>query len=166
QENATGAAPKSDEWWSSPPPSAATPHAPAIEHRPEPSMFAPAPAGSWNSSGSELPNESVTGGSYFCGDTRFFSLNWALQTIARCKLTGALRLFWEKEPVDLLVRRGEVVLVTTRDPELYCSEAPITLVNVDPEKIAEARARQRESGQPLFTTLAEGEHILHEPAAQ
>ena len=79
----------------------------------------------------------MTGGTYFCGDTRFFSLNWALQTIARCKLTGSLRSFWDKDPVDMLVRDGQVVLVTTRDPELYCSEAPITLVNVDAEKITE-----------------------------
>ena len=59
-----------------------------------------------------------------------------------------------------------MVLVTTRDPELYCSEAPITLVNVDAEKISDARAQQRETGQPLFLTLAKGGHILQEPAAQ
>lgn len=160
-----------EEWWSSP------------QNRPEPQPiwqgFEPteAPASlaavepfpaiaPTSSQHGNLPDESVTGGSYFCGDTRFFSLNWALQTIAKSKLTGALRCFWDREPVELLVRDGQVVLVTTRDPELYCSEAPITLVNVDPEKIAAARSYQRETGQPLFITLAEGEHILHEPAAQ
>ena len=114
----------------------------------------------------DLPNESVTGGTYFCGDTRFFSLNWALQTIATEKLTGTLRSFWNKEPVELLVRNGQIVLATTRDPELYCSEAPITLVNVDQEKIDEARAQQRETGCPLFITLAQDADILQEPAAQ
>lgn len=113
-----------------------------------------------------LFDESASGSSYFCGDTRFFSLNWALQTIAKCKLTGFLRLFWNKEPVDLVVRDGQVVIVTTRDPELYCSESPITLVNVDAEKISEARARQRETGRPLFVSLAESGDILQEPAAQ
>jgi CheY-like chemotaxis protein len=113
-----------------------------------------------------LFGESAAGGSYFCGDTRFFSLNWALQTIAKCKLTGFLRLFWNKEPVDLIVRDGQVVVVTTRDPELYCSEAPITLVNVVADRISEARAQQRETGRPLFITLAAGGHILEEPAAQ
>jgi hypothetical protein len=68
--------------------------------------------------------------------------------------------------VDLLVQNGQPVLVTTRDPELYCSEAPITLVNVDAEKISEARSQQRETGCPLFITLANGGHILHEPASQ
>jgi DNA-binding response OmpR family regulator len=115
--------------------------------------------------GADLPDD-LTGGSYFCGDTRFFSLNWAIQTIAKCKLTGTLHSYWDKEPVDLFAHEGQVVLATTRDPELYCSEAPITLVNVDPEKIAEARAHQRETGQPLFITLAKGGHILEEPATQ
>ena len=111
-------------------------------------------------------DESVTGGAYFCGDTGFFSLNWALQTVASGKLTGTMRSFWSKEPVDLLARNGQIVLATTRDPELYCSEAPITLVNVDQEKINEARAQQRESGCPLFITLAQAGDILQEPAVQ
>ncbi len=71
---------------------------------------------------------------YFCGDTTFFSLHWALQTIGREKLTGVLRCFWNKSPVELLAQQGKVVLVTTRDPEIYCPEAPITLVNVDGDR--------------------------------
>ena len=113
----------------------------------------------------ELPNESVTGGAYFCGDTRFFSLNWALRTIGKGKLTGTLRAFWNKEPVELLAQNGQVVLVTTRDPEMYCAEAPITLVNVDPEKFR-PRAQQRETGCPMFLTLAQEDLILREPAVQ
>jgi CheY-like chemotaxis protein len=152
------AAAESEEWWSSPQPS-----------QPQP-IWSEGIDTSTTASATASPDlttdDSVTGGSYFCGDTRFFSLNWALQTIAKCKLTGTLRCYWDKETVDLLAQGGQAVLVTTRDPELYCSEAPITLVNVDTDKIAEARARQRETGQPLFTTLAEGGDILQEPAAQ
>ena len=114
----------------------------------------------------ESPNESLTGGIYFCGDTGFFSLNRVLQTIAKEKLTGALRLFWEKDPVELLVQNGQIVLATARDPELYCPDAPITLVNVEADKIAEARAQQSVSGCPLFLTLAQEELILREPAGQ
>jgi DNA-binding response OmpR family regulator len=113
-----------------------------------------------------LPDESVTGGAYFCGDTSFFSLNWALQTIAKEKLTGSLRSFWNKEPVELLAHQGRIGLVTTRDPELYCPEAPITLVNVDAQRIEAARAQQRETGCPLFITLAQENLILREPAMQ
>jgi DNA-binding response OmpR family regulator len=114
----------------------------------------------------DLPDESVTGGAYFCGDTSFFSLIWALHAIAKEKLTGSLRSFWNKEPVDLLAQNGRIVLVTTHDPELYCPEAPITLVNVDAEKIATARAQQRETGCPMFITLTQEDLILREPALQ
>jgi DNA-binding response OmpR family regulator len=105
-------------------------------------------------------------GAFFSGDTNFFSLNGALQTIGKEKLTGTLRAFWNKETVELLARNGEIILVTTRDPQLYCPEAPITLVNVDAEQTEQARARQRETGCPFFLTLAREELILHEPAVQ
>jgi DNA-binding response OmpR family regulator len=113
-----------------------------------------------------IPDESLTGGAYFCGDTRFFSLNRALQIIATQKLTGTLRLFWDKQPVELLTQNGQVVFATSRDLELYCPEAPVTLSNVDPERIAAARAQQQETGCPLFITLAQENLILQEPAAQ
>jgi len=66
----------------------------------------------------------------------------------------------------LLAKDGAIVLVTTRDPVLYCPEAPITLVNVDAEQTEKARAEQRETGCPLFLTLAREGLILKEPAVQ
>jgi len=140
-------------WWTPAPandmPSAATPAA-----------FEPAAEQSY------VPDESLTGGAYFCGDTRFFSLNRALQIIATQKLTGTLRFFWDKQPVDLLTQNGQVLFATSRDPDLYCPEAPVTLSNVDPDRIAAARAQQQETGCPLFVTLAQENLILHEPAMQ
>ena len=162
---------EAQEWWSAPQTQATWPE--SMPSTPSSDVDQTSPANFFQTTESapdaqeaDLPNESVTGGTYFCGDTRFFSLNWALQTIATEKLTGTLRSFWNKEPVELLVRNGQIVLATTRDPELYCSEAPITLVNVDQEKIDEARAQQRETGCPLFITLAQDADILQEPAAQ
>jgi DNA-binding response OmpR family regulator len=105
-------------------------------------------------------------GAFFSGDTSFFSLNGALHTIGKEKLTGTLRSFWNKAAVDLLAKEGAIVLVTTRDPVLYCPEAPITLVNVDAEQTEKGRADQRETGCPLFLTLAREGLILHEPAVQ
>jgi DNA-binding response OmpR family regulator len=113
-----------------------------------------------------LPDESVTNGIYFCGDTRFFSLHRALETIAQERVSGTLRSFWNKEAVDILFRNGEILLATTRDPDLYCPEAPVTLTNVDADKIASAREEQRQSGCPLFITLANENLILQEPATQ
>ena len=112
------------------------------------------------------PDESITGGEFFSGDTRFFSLNRALQIIADQKLTGTLRLFWENAPVELLVQNGQIMFATCRDAELYCPEAPVTLSNVDASRIAAARAQQEETGCPLFITLMHEDLISHEPAAQ
>ncbi len=112
----------------------------------------------------EIPIPS--GAAYFCGDTSFFSLTWALHTIASQKLTGTLRCFWNREPVELLTRNAEILLATTRDPELYCAEAPITLVNVEQDRITAARDQQRESGRPFFMSLAQEGQIIREPAVQ
>lgn len=162
---------EAQEWWSAPQTQAtwpeSTPSTPSSDvDQTSPANFFQTTESGPDAQEADLPNESVTGGTYFCGDTRFFSLNRALQTIATEKLTGTLRSFWNKEPVELLVRNGQIVLATTRDPELYCSEAPITLVNVAQEKIDEARTQQRETGCPLFITLAQDADILQEPAAQ
>ena len=108
----------------------------------------------------------ATAGAYFCGDTSFFSLHWALHTIGQQKLTGSLRCFWTKEPVDLLAQDGKIVLVTTRDPQLYCPEVPITLVNVDQARTENAREQQRNNGCPLFISLAREDLILREPSMQ
>ena len=105
-------------------------------------------------------------GAFFSGDTSFFSLNGALHTIGKEKLTGKLRAFWNKETVELLARNGEIILVTTRDPQLYCPEAPITLVNVNAQQNEQAREQQRETGCPVFLTLAQQDLILRDPAVQ
>ena len=112
------------------------------------------------------PDDSFTAGLYFCGDTRFFSLNRALQVIAHQKLTGTLRFFWDKQPIDLLTREGSVLFATSNDPDLYCPEAPVALSNVDPERLAAARALQQETSCPLFITLQQEDLISHEPAMQ
>jgi DNA-binding response OmpR family regulator len=156
EESETARAPAQGEEWWSPPPS------PSDWSQPE-----AAPAAAAVSTGdSDLPDQSATAGAYFCGDTHFFSLNWALQTIAKEKLTGALRAFWQNATIELLTRNGQIILATTSDPQLYCPEAPITLVNVDAERIAEARTQQAETGRPLFLTLAREELILRDPAIQ
>ena len=106
--------------------------------------------------------ELASGSAYFCGESSFFSLHSALQTIAREKLTGTLRAFLARDFVELLARGGGVVVVTTRNPSLYCQETPVTLLNVDDERIEAARARQAEDGCPMFITLAREGLILRE----
>ncbi len=152
-------------WWNNTPAPEATsePTADAGNFY-QPQEYAPAPEQSAAPADDSL---AAMTSSYFCGDTNFFSLTWALRTIAKEKLTGVLRCFWnQQQPVELYARDGKLTLVTTRDPEVYCAEAPITLVNVDQERIAAARMQQTQSGSPLFITLEQEQLILREPAVQ
>ena len=103
---------------------------------------------------------------YFSGDTGFFPFCRALRVIGQEKLTGTLRSTGPRENVYLHAREGKVVLVTTRDAEAYCSEAPVTLVNIDSDRVTEARERQSQTGCPLFITLAREDLILRDPALQ
>jgi hypothetical protein len=101
---------------------------------------------------------------YFCGRTNLFPLNLAIRAIGRENLTGLLRACWGQEPVDVLARDGEIVLATTRDPDLYCPETPTILADVDPEIVAKARDQQKENGIPFLLTLARNESIERQPA--
>ena len=158
---AASAGATSDAWWSAPVSQPAWPESqPAASTSAFESPFAP------QSTETRSEEPLPVNGAFFSGDTSFFSLNGALHTIGKEKLTGTLRAFWNKETVELLAQNGEIILVTTRDPQLYCPEAPITLVNVDAEKTEQARAQQCETGCPVFLTLAREQLILREPAVQ
>lgn len=153
-EIASAAGATTDAWWSAP---VTTSSWDAPQPATAPSSFEPI---------ARVEEKLPVNGAFFSGDTSFFSLNGALHTIGKEKLTGTLRSFWHKATVDLFARDGAIVLVTTRDPVLYCPEAPITLVNVDAEQTEKGRAEQRETGCPLFLTLAREGLILKEPAVQ
>jgi DNA-binding response OmpR family regulator len=151
-----------DEWWNP------APTAPEWSEQRSAPAPEPAPASTVEPVGQTSPatTEPAPASAFFCGDTNFFSLHWALQTIAKERLTGFFRAYWDRAPADLFARDGEIVLTTTRDPELYCPDAPVTLVNVDPDRVAAARAEQTQTGCPLFLTLAREELILRDPALQ
>ena len=109
---------------------------------------------------------SFGGNVYFSGETPFFSFSRALRVIGQENLTGTLRSAGARDNVDLYARQGKVVLVTTRDGEAYCAEAPVTLVNIDSERVREARETQSQTGCPLFITLAREDLILRDPTLQ
>ena len=145
---ATTEALQSDDWW-----------------------HASAPASDWaepvaNSPDAEIGErkESDAADVYFCGHTNLFPLNLAIRAIGKDNLTGLLRARWEREPIDVLARDGEVVLTTTRDPDLYCPETPAVLANIDQEIIGNAREQQRENGTPFLLTLARNESIERQQA--
>jgi hypothetical protein len=141
---------QSDDWWN---PSAAAPE--------------------WDETDSEesaaavIPRkESGTADVYFCGHTNLLSLNRALQAIAKENLTGLLRSYWEEEPIELLARDGEIVLITSRDTDLYCPEQPDVLNEVDVVVVDRARDKQRQNGTPFLLTLAREEAIAREAAME
>ena len=101
---------------------------------------------------------------YFCGRTNLFPLNLAIRAIGKENLTGLLRACWDREPIEVLARDGEIVLATTRDPDLYCPETPDLLRGVDAVLIERARHQQKEDGTPFLLTLARNESI-ERPAA-
>jgi len=103
---------------------------------------------------------------YFCGKTSLFPLNRALQAIAEEKLTGLLRSFWDEAAIDLFARDGEIVLVTTRDPALYCPEVPDLLTDVDVVVVERAREQQRETGTPFLLTLVRQESVALDAATE
>ena len=141
---------QSDDWWS---------ESPVAPDWSEPVTEAPAT--------DVIPTkETGTADVYFCGNTSLFPLNRALQAIAKEKLTGLLRSFWDEEPIDLLARDGEIVLVTTRDPALYCPEVPDVLTDVDVVVVERAREQQRETGTPFLVTLARQESIALDAATE
>ncbi len=132
---------------------------------------ASAPASDWAEPVADVPSteiaqrkESGTADVYFCGRTNLFPLNLAIRAIGKENLTGLLRACWDQEPVDVLARDGEIVLATTRDPDLYCPDTPPVLANVDPEIVANGREQQRENGTPFLLTLARNESIERQPA--
>src|SRR5713226_7823191 len=134
--------PQSEDWWTVPEPGATDWAKPAASD--------PAPE-------VDPPKESDMADVYFCGHTTLFPLNRALQAIAKEKLTGSLRSFWDQEPIDLLAQNGEILFATTRDSERYCPDTPAALADVDPEIVAKARAEQSKTGAPLFLTLVREE---------
>ncbi len=109
-------------------------------------------------------HDSRTTAVYFCGGTNLFPLNLAIRAIGKEQLTGLLRARWDRESIDVLARDGEIVLATTRDPDLYCSETPDLLATVDADAIASARDQQKESGIPFLLTLARNEAIERQAA--
>ena len=89
----------------------------------------------------------------FSGHTGFFHLQAALQMAHGDRLTGVLRIFIDRSPVELYVSKGRFVFATTRNHTLYCKESPVVLDMASLGQITEAQQGQSISGCPLFLYL-------------
>lgn len=91
--------------------------------------------------------------SAFSGHTGFFQIQAALQMAHGDRLTGVLRFFLSRAPVELYVSKGRFVFASTRNTALYCRDSSVVLEQASLGQIMEAQQGQAVSGCPLFLYL-------------
>lgn len=98
----------------------------------------------------------------FSGHTGFFSLHAALKMAYGDKLTGVLRIFLNRFPVELFISKGRFVFATSRNFHLYLRESNFILPSTNLGRVIEAQANQYATGCPLFLYLANRNEFPHE----
>ncbi len=102
----------------------------------------------------------------FSGHTAFFSLRSALQMAYGDKLTGVLRFFINRFPIDLFVAKGRFLFATSRNFQLYCRESPVILSSTNLGTIIEGQVTQSASGCPIFLFLSMRGGFPHDDVVQ
>ncbi|MEA3187485.1 MAG: two-component system, cell cycle response regulator [Chthoniobacter sp.] len=102
----------------------------------------------------------------FAGHTGFFSLRSALQMACGDKLTGVLRVFINRFPVELFISGGRFLFATTRNFHLYLQASPVILNATNLGTILDGQAGQAASGCPLFLFLAARNGFPHDDVVQ
>lgn len=106
------------------------------------------------------------GRAVFSGHTGFFSLRQALQMAHGDKLTGVLRFFLNRYPIELFVSKGQFLFASTRNFVLYCRESPVILSSSNLGTIIEAQNTQRATGCPIFLFLSMRGGFPHDDVVQ
>ncbi len=102
----------------------------------------------------------------FAGHTGFFSLRSALQMAYSDQLTGALRVFVNRFPVEVFFAKGRFLFATSRNALLYTKDSPVILSSTNLGLIVEAQVNQGVSGCPLFLYLAARSGFPHDDVVQ
>jgi len=102
----------------------------------------------------------------FSGHTGFFSLRSALHMAHGDKLTGVLRFFVNRYPIELFVLKGQFLFATTRNFQLYCRESPVILPATNLGTLVEAQITQNATGCPAFLFLSLRGGFPHEDVVQ
>jgi CheY-like chemotaxis protein len=102
----------------------------------------------------------------FSGHTAFFSLRSALQMAFGDKLTGVLRFFINRFPIELYVKDGRFLFATTRNFQLYCRESPVILSATNLGLIVEGQTTQAATGCPIFLFLSVRNGFPHDDVVQ
>ncbi|HEV7868155.1 MAG TPA: response regulator [Chthoniobacteraceae bacterium] len=102
----------------------------------------------------------------FSGHTAFFSLRSALQMAYGDRLTGVLRFFINRFPIELFINKGRFLFATTRNFQLYCRESPVILSATNLGLIVEGQTTQAASGCPIFLFLSVRNGFPHDDVVQ
>jgi CheY-like chemotaxis protein len=102
----------------------------------------------------------------FSGHTAFFSIRAALQMAYGDRLTGVLRFFLNRNPIDLYMSQGRFLFATTRNVQLYCRESPAILSSTSLGLIMDGQVNQAATGCPLFLHLASRNGFPHDDVVQ
>lgn len=102
----------------------------------------------------------------YSGHTGIFSLLQALQMAWTDRLTGVLRFFLNRYPVELFVRDGKFMFASTRNFPLYCRDSQAILGQTNLGTIIEAQVAQHATGCPIFLFLSMRGGFVHEDVVQ
>ena len=102
----------------------------------------------------------------FSGHTGFFSLRSALQMAYGDKLTGVLRFYVNRYPIELFISKGRFLFATSRNFHLYCRESPVILSATNLGTIIEGQTTQQATGCPVFLFLSLRGGFPHDDVVQ
>ena len=102
----------------------------------------------------------------FSGHTAFFSLRSALQMAYGDRLTGVLRFFVNRFPIELFISKGRFLFATSRNFQLYCRESPVILSATNLGLIIEGQISQAATGCPIFLFLSVRNGFPHDDVVQ
>ena len=102
----------------------------------------------------------------FSGHTGFFSLRAALQMAFTDRMTGVLRFFLNRVPIEVYIIKGKFIFATTRNYQLYCRESPAILSSTNLGAIIDGQMNQSMTGCPLFLHISVRGGFPHEDVVQ
>lgn len=102
----------------------------------------------------------------FAAHTGFFSLRSAMSMAYGDKLTGTLRVFINRFPVELFFSKGRFLFATTRNFQLYLRDSPVILNTTNLGLVMEGQTNQFHTGCPLFLFLATHGGFAHDDVSQ
>ncbi len=102
----------------------------------------------------------------YSGHTGIFSLLQALRMAWTDRLTGVLRFFLNRYPIEIFVTDGKFMFATTRNFPLYCRDSQAILGQTNLGTIIEAQVAQHATGCPIFLFLSMRGGFVHEDVVQ